>query len=83
METYLLIARSVTHAQRMARALESCGVRAGISRAPTGLTRSGCSYAIRIRAGQWNAARACLNEAELRPIGIFRRDKDGYREVIE
>ena len=82
METYLLIARSITQAQHMARVLENCGIRAGIIRAPAGLTNRGCSYALRIRAGQWDAARACLQRAELRPIGIYQREGDDYREVI-
>ena len=82
METYLLIARSVTQAQHMARVLEGCGIPAGIFRAPAGLTNHGCSYAVRIRAGQWDAARSCLQRAELRPLGIYRRESDGYREVI-
>ena len=82
METYLLIARSVTQAQHMARVLENCGIRAGIFRAPAGLTNRGCSYAVRIRGNQWNAARSCLQRAELRPLGIFRREGDSYHEVI-
>ena len=55
---------------------------AGIIRAPAGLTNRGCSYGLRIRAGQWDAARACLQRAELRPIGIYQREGDSYREVI-
>lgn len=82
METYLLIARSVTHAQRMARVLENCGIRAGLFRAPAGLTTRGCGYAVRIRAEQLAAARNCLVNADLQPIGIFVRDGAGYREVI-
>lgn len=82
METYLLIARSVTQAQHMARTLERCGIRVGLLRAPAGLTNRGCSYAVRIRAAQWDAARACLTQADLRPIGVYRREGAGYREVV-
>lgn len=82
METYLLIARSVTQAQHMARALEACGIRAGLLRAPAGLTNRGCSYAVRIRAEQWDAARSCLTQADLRPLSIYRREGSGYREVM-
>ena len=35
MEHYLLIARSVTHAQRIEKALRDAGVRATVLRAPT------------------------------------------------
>ena len=82
METYLLIARSVTQAQHMAHVLENCGIRPALLRTPAGLTNRGCSYAVRIRAGQWVAASSCLQKAELRPLGIFQRDNSGYREVI-
>lgn len=38
MNEILFIARSVTHAQRMVRALEQCGIRSFLFRAPAGLT---------------------------------------------
>lgn len=37
MNEILFIARSVTHAQRMVRALEQCGIRSVLFRAPAGL----------------------------------------------
>ena len=46
MNEILFIARSVTHAQRMVRALEQCGIRSVLFRAPAGLTGGGCSYAV-------------------------------------
>ena len=49
MEEYLITARSVTHAQRMAQALERRGVRAVVARAPMGLTGKGCGYVLRLR----------------------------------
>ena len=82
METYLLIARSVTHAQRMARILESCGIRAGMMRAPAGLSANGCGYAVRIRSEHLASAHACLAKAELRPQGVFASDGTDYREVV-
>ena len=82
MEIYLLIARSVTHAQRMVRILESCGVRTGMFRAPTGLAARGCSYSVRVREDQLLQARSCLEKADLQPLGIFVRDGNGYREVV-
>ena len=49
MNEILFIARSVTHAQRMVRALEQCGIRSFLFRAPAGLTGGGCSYAVKVR----------------------------------
>ena len=83
MEYYLLIARSVTQAQHMARELDKCGVRSGILRAPAGLTNRGCSYVLRIRAEQWNVARPCLEKADLKPLGIYSNQGNVYREVIQ
>ncbi len=82
MEYYLLIARSVTHAQQMARTLEQCGVHAGILRTPAGLTQSGCAYAVRIRKPQEERARNCLQQAQLLPKSVFAREDGCYREVV-
>ena len=49
MEEYLITARSVTQAQRMAQLLECRGVRAVVGRAPMGLTGKGCGYVLRLR----------------------------------
>mgnify|MGYP000645688303 CR=1 FL=1 len=43
MEHYLIIARSVTYAQRMQRALGQAGIRSQIYRAPRDLTDMGCA----------------------------------------
>ena len=48
MNEILFIARSVTHAQRMVRALEQCGIRSFLFRTPAGLTGGGCSYAVKV-----------------------------------
>ena len=49
MEEYLITARSVTHAQRMAQVLERRGLRVAVARAPIGLTGKGCGYVLRLR----------------------------------
>ena len=75
------IARSVTHAQRMVRALEQCGIRSFLFRAPAGLTGSGCSYAVKVR-GQWQQeAQTCLQTAGLTPLGIYERTDSGWQEA--
>ena len=81
MEYCILIVRSVTHAQHAVRTLERCGLRAAMFRAPAGLTNRGCSYAVRIRAADLDAARRCLNRAELTPLAIYGREGNEYREV--
>ena len=61
MEYVIIIARSVTQAQRMMHLLENCGIWAKIFRSPVGLTEYGCSYAVKIRREKlWTA---CIGEA--------------------
>ena len=81
MEHYLLIARSVTYAQRMQRALSLCGVRCRIFRAPRDLTDRGCAYAVRIGGDSLPAALRALRREGLDPVQIFCAQPDGYREV--
>lgn len=72
MEEYLITARSVTHAQRMAQALERRGVRAVVARAPMGLTGRGCGYVLRLRGRERTAAALrLLRERALRPRRCF------------
>ena len=58
MEEYLITARSVTQAQRMAQLLERRGVRAVVGRVPMGLTGKGCGYVLRLRGQTRTAAAA-------------------------
>ena len=82
MEHYLLIARSVTHAQRMEKALRDAGVRAAVLRAPTQINPKGCSYAVRIDAGHLEQARTILLAMKAPPIHAYVSISGGYEEVI-
>ena len=82
MEEYLITARSVTHAQRMAQALERRGIRAVVARAPMGLTGKGCGYVLRLRGKErTTAALRLLQEMGFAPAQVFCREDDGFREV--
>ncbi len=82
MEEYLITARSVTHAQRMAQLLERTGVRAVLARTPVGLTGKGCGYVLRLRGRtRVEAALRLLRQAGFVPVQVFVRQDDGYREV--
>lgn len=81
MEYVIIIARSVTQAQRMMRTLENCGIWAKIFRAPVGLTEFGCSYAVKIRRERLHAAMECLGKSGLQPLSVHEKTEDGYREV--
>ncbi len=80
---YLLLCRSITHAQRLSATLERVGVRGGITRPPLGLTNKGCSYAVRIGASHYERAMRALTAAQLLPERVFLVSDDGaYREIF-
>lgn len=82
MTYYLLLSRSITHAQRMSRVLERGGISARFFRPPMGLTDRGCSYAVRIGEGALPTAMRRLRENGLAPMRIFRVGRDGaFNEI--
>ena len=79
---YLLLYRSITHAQRMSKLLERSGVTAPYYRAPSGLTDRGCSYAVRVGAEHYPASLRILRSGGLPPMRAFYSPGDGtYREA--
>lgn len=82
MEEYLITARSVTYAQRMAQLLERKGLRVTLARAPMGLTGKGCGYVLRLRGRvRTEAALRLLREAGFAPAQVFVHLDEGYEEV--
>lgn len=81
MDHYLIIARSVTYAQRTQRALARAGVRCQIFRAPRELTELGCAYAVRVAVSDLTAALSALHRESLDPVQIFLYQRGTYREV--
>ena len=81
MDYYLILARSVTYAQRMQRALERAGLRCQIARAPRELTDLGCAYAVRVAARELGTALKLLHRESLDPVQIFLYQRGVFREV--
>ena len=82
MEEYLMTARSVTHAQRMAQALAQNGIRAAMGRAPVGLTGSGCGYVLRMQGRRAaEEAATLLRGLGFAPLRVFQRQGHRYSEV--
>ena len=81
MAYYLLLSRSITHAQRMSRALEQAGISAAFFRPPVGLTDRGCSYAVRIGERYFPSALARLRSLDLLPMRIMLHRDGVYSEV--
>lgn len=81
MEHYLMIARSVTQAQRMARVLEQNGILSRWFRAPSALGRSGCAYAVELRGKYLSQALSLLEQNGLVPLQIYKKVDNSYEEV--
>lgn len=81
MERYWIIARSVTYAQRMEKALTAAGIRTRIFRAPRELSNLGCAYAVELTGGVPHPALAILRNAGLWPVKIYLLQKGNYVEL--
>lgn len=81
MEQYLILARSVTYAQRMQRALQRSGIRCQISRAPREVTDLGCAYAVWVQSQDLPQAVVTIRRENLSPVQIFLSQQGFYREV--
>lgn len=74
MDYYLFAARSVTHAQRMARLLSDAGISAKIRRAGAAITERGCGYTLEIprRHAARCPCQACPRGRRAAGQGAFR-----------
>lgn len=83
MPYYLLLSRSITHAQRMNAGLERIGIHNSFFRPPVGLTDKGCSYALRVAAPHFPAAIEHLKALQLMPVRVFYAAGDGaFHEIM-
>jgi hypothetical protein len=74
--------RSLTYAQRAARALERSGITAVITKAPPGTTDVGCAYCVKIWENRLKDALTALRQYGLGPGRVLMQAPDGgYREV--
>ena len=82
MELVLLMAGSITHAQRMAAVLENRGIRAMIARAPAGVDPRGCGYGVKVRLAHLERAEDILRHAGIRVRGVYEKEGEQWREVV-
>lgn len=82
MEEVLLLARSITRAQRMDAELRRRGITAELIRAPAGISEKGCAYALRLPWRKFPAAMQVLKDSGQQPYQIFYRKGDDVREVL-
>lgn len=81
MEQYVILARSVTYAQRMQKLLGQAGIRCQISRAPRDLTDLGCAYILRLDEKNVAQALTILRLEDFDPLRLFLSSQGRYREV--
>lgn len=82
MNGILLVARSITHAQQMQKAMNLVGIWSRIIRGPREIIGSGCGYTVQIGERDLNPA---LNELERRgiwPSRVYLYRREGYEEVL-
>lgn len=82
MSYYLIICRSLTYAQRTARALERAGISGYIVRAPKNVAGEGCSHGVKVAERRLAQALQVLNREALAPKRVYVQDGNGgYQEV--
>lgn len=80
---YLLICRSLTHAQRTVKQLEKSGITAVVTRAPQELLPEGCGYCVKLSGRKYEQARKVLSRPDLVPEKVFVRYEDGRTAEAE
>ena len=82
MQYYIIMLRSLTYAQRAARALERMGFFVSVTKAPQELAQTGCHYGVKIRAGDLDDALAVLERAGHQTGRIIGLDDGGRASVV-
>ena len=79
---YLILCRSLTHAQRTAQALERAGIICHMMRMPKQIAAEGCGYCVKVSERWISRALVLLRQNELTPKQIYiYTDQDGYKEA--
>lgn len=79
---YLFMCRSLTYAQRAARALERTGINAGIIKAPKLAAGNGCGYCVSVSYGRGILAADILRREGLLQGKIFEQSADGTLKEV-
>lgn len=77
MINYLLLCRSLTYAQRTAKALGRAGIAAIIVRTPSNIASQGCGYCVKIPERRLSDTLVTLRRHDLSPSRIYMIYSDG------
>ena len=81
MTRYLILCKSLTHAQRSARLLERAGITATVVKSESGLSTKGCRYAVQL-ARHFDEAVRILRDSDMLAGKLFFQREDGVYEEI-
>ena len=82
MQYTIIMLRSLTYAQRAARALERMGFFVSVTKAPQELAQTGCHYGVKVRAANLDDALAMLERSGFQPGRIIGLDDRGKASVV-
>ena len=83
MDSYLILCRSLTHAQRTAGVLEQNGIKGHISRLPRTIAGEGCGYCVKIADRNLDVTVNVLRREGLGPKRVFAENGNGsFVEVV-
>lgn len=71
MYDYIIACRSLTYAQKGAKALNRAGFRANIMRTPSEIAREGCGYSISLKRANIDSALSVLRNAGVQPKRVY------------
>lgn len=80
---YLITCRSLTYAQKAAKALERAGITAIVTRPPRELGKEGCAYSIKVSEKKISHALVVLKSAGLNYNKVFLLRSDGTGEEVD
>ena len=82
MYDYIIVCRSLTYAQKGAKALNKVGFRANIIRTPSEIAREGCGYSIILRHGNIDSAVSMLNAVGIQPKRAYEYTNNVIGEEV-
>lgn len=83
MTFYLILCRSLTHAQRVLQALVRAGISGQLMRTPRNLSPEGCGYCVRVTEHQLSNTLKLLHQRGLTPEQIYIQNGSLFSEVSD
>lgn len=80
---YLILCRSLTHAQRTARVLERSGISCHMMRTPKSIAVDGCGYCVKVAENRITRALVSLRQNELSPKQIYIHSQNDTFDEVE